>query len=581
MGKKEIDLSKINGKNPIIQKIFTMVMRKAAIADTKNLRPMETKKVKSKRIKIPMSDGVKLSAFMTRPKEKKPYPVILVRSPYEINKFVYEGILPVMSKYGYVTVLVEVRVSQTSEGEWLPFENEMRDGKDVLDWIAAQEWCDGNIGCFGGSYLGHVQWAMANANHPALKTLCIQVYGPTPYDTFWRRGMFRQDIWSVWATQMMGDHRFKVALPGEQLKEGMQYRPQNRIGEHFIGEHLDWYSNWIHNGKQTDAYWAEGFWGEFYKTAEEASVPMLIEGGWNDIFLRPELEAFRRMPESIRKKSRVLIGPWDHRGNANGDLTYPNSNDDVYFIKNGIEWFDYMLKGKPYPHKLGTVAAYNIGGDGYVEYEGDIAATGKKELYLAADGRLAEEKGAAGSISYEYDPENVPTNLWGNILGDSSVPLCGGPRKQRAIGERTDEISFVSSPVPSDTDIAGAIEVQLYVASDAPATAFSVTVCEVFENGDAYNITSDITDIRYPDEKEYREYEPGERRKLHLIMTDVTWRIKGGSRIRVDIASSNYPAYHIHPNTTENWADTTTSAKARQTVFYGENQASKIVMPVK
>lgn len=581
MKQKEIDMSKINSHNPVVKKAITMSMRKNYEAVTASLRPYEYKKVKSERVKITMSDGVKLSAFITKPKEKGAYPVILVRNPYEINVFVYEVILPILARYGYAAVLVEVRGSQTSQGEWLPFENEMKDGKDVLDWIAAQKWCDGNIGCFGGSYLGHVQWAVANSHHPALKSLCVQVYGPTPYDTFWRRGMFRQDIWSVWVTQMMGDNRFKVAPPKEQLKECMTYRPQSKIGEHIIGEHVDWYSNWINNSKQTDAYWTEGFWGDFYKTAGEAAVPMFIAGGWNDIFIRPELEAFRRMPEEIRSKSRVLIGPWDHQGQANGDIAYPNSNDETFFIQSGLEWFDYTLKGREYPHKLGTVDAYHIGGEGYVEYEGDITAAGEKVYYLASDGKLADIESDAGKISYIYDPEDCPKNLWGNILGDNSVPSCGGPRKQRAIGERNDEVSFVSEAVQEDTDIAGAIKAELYVASDAPATAFSITVCEVFENGDAYNIRNDITDIRYPDEEGYEDYEPETIRKLELIMADVTWRVKKGSKIRVDIASSNYPAYHIHPNTTENWADATTSVKAKQTVFYGINQASKIVIPVK
>lgn len=581
MSKKEFDMSKININNPIERKTITLMMRKSGEEVLKKVRPFEYKKTESKRVKIPMSDGINLSAFVTVPKEKKSYPVILVRNPYEINVLLFEGVLPVLSKFGYVTVLVEVRGSATSEGEWLPFENEMKDGKDVLDWIAAQEWCDGNIGCFGGSYLGHTQWSVANSNHPALKSLCIQVYGPTPYHTFWRRGMFRQDIWSVWAIQMMGKNRFKVSPAKEELKACMEYQPQDNMGEHFVGEHLDWFTNWTHNSKQTDVYWTEGFWGDFYKTAEETSVPMFIEAGWNDIFLRPELEAIRRMPKEIREKSKVLIGPWNHGGETNGDLTYPNSNDDTFFFKNGLMWFDYTLKGKEYPYKLGVVEAYNIGGEAYVEFEEDISAKEEKTLYLASGDRLVDEISNAGSISYLYDPKNCPKNLWGNILGDGSVPKCGGPRKQRNIGERKDEICFVSDVISKDMDIAGAIKAILYVASDAPATAFSITVCEVFENGDTYNIRNDITDIRYPDEEAYEEYEPGTIRKLELSMADVTWRVKKGSKVRVDIASSNFPAYHIHPNTTENWADATTSVKAKQTIFYGEKQESKIILPVR
>lgn len=578
---KGFDLSKLDLNNPIIKKMLTASMAKFGNTVTPGLRPAEYKRVKSKRIKIEMPDGVKLSAFLTKPNEKKAYPVILVRNPYMSNSFVYEGILPIFAKYGYATILVEVRGSQTSEGEWLPFENEMQDGKDVLDWIAAQDWCDGNIGCFGGSYLGHVQWSVANSHHPALKSLFIQVYGPTPYDTFWRRGLFRQEIWSVWVTQMMGPNRFKAAPAREQLKECLTYRPQNRIGEHFIGEHVDWYTNWAVNSKQTDDYWTKGFWGDFYKTAQEAAVPILLEGGWNDIFLRPELEAFRRMPEEIKKQSRFLIGPWNHGGQCNGDISYPNSNDDLFFIKTGLEWFDYTLRGMEYPHSLGTVEAYNIGGEEYVTYEGDITSSSEKTFYLAADGTAAEEIGETGCAGYVYDPENCPENAWGNVLGDGSDQNYGGPRKQRPVGARTDELYFVSDVLEEDIDIAGAIKAELYVSSDAEATAFAVTVSEVFENGDAINIRNDITDIRYPDEDSYADYTPGSVTKLSLTMLDVTWRLKKGSKLRIDISSSNHPAYHIHPNTTQCWADATTSKPANQTVYYGKNQASRIILPVK
>ena len=575
------DMSAIDLSNPTVRKMLSDSMTQYGSMATADLRPAEYEKVKSERIRIEMPDGIKLSAFLTMPEEKKAYPVILVRNPYVSNSFVYEGILPIFSRYGYATLLVEVRGSQTSEGEWLPFENEIGDGRAVLDWIAEQEWCNGSIGCFGGSYLGHVQWAVANSRHPALKSLFIQVYGPTPYNTFWRRGMFRQDVWSVWVTQMMGENRKKAAPPREQLQECIFYRPQDGMGEHFIGEHVDWYTDWITNSRPTDPYWTEGFWGEFYRTAEEAAVPILLEGGWNDIFLRPEIEAFRRLPKEIRAQSRFLIGPWNHGGQCNGDLACPNSRDDILFIREGVEWFDYTLRGMDYAHPLGKVETYQIGGDGYLTWEGDISHSCEKTIYLAENGTLRETPGKAGSANYTYDPENCPENLWGNILGDGSDPTYGGPRKQRPVGSRSDELYFVSEPMEEELEISGAVRAELYVSSDVEATAFSITVSEVYENGDAINIRNDITDIRFQTEESRSEYVPGSMRKLSITMLDIEWKLRKGSALRVDIASSNHPAYHIHPNTTECWATVTTSEIAHQTVYYGKDQASCVILPLR
>ncbi len=246
-----------------------------------------------------------------------------------------------------------------------------------------------------------------------------------------------------------------------------------------------------------------------------------------------------------------------------------------------MEWFDYTLRGMKYPHKLGVVEAYNIGGEAYVSYEGDITASSEKIFYLAANGTLSSEVGEAGSISYVYDPEDCPENLWGNILGDGSVQNYGGPRKQRAIGSRSDELYFISGVMEEDIDIAGAIRAELYVSSDAEATAFSVTVSEVFENGDTINIRNDITDIRYLDEDSYADYIPGSIVKLMLTMLDVTWRVKKGSKIRIDISSSNHPAYHVHPNTVECWSGATKSKIANQTVYYGGKQKSCVILPMR
>ena len=67
---------------------------------------------------------------------------------------------------------------------------------------------------------------------------------------------------------------------------------------------------------------------------------------------------------------------------------------------------------------------------------------------------------------------------------------------------------------------------------------------------------------------------------MKLSMLDCVWVIKKGSRLRVDISSSSYPAYHVHPNTEEAWADATETDVAEQTVYFGANHPSKISLPI-
>lgn len=163
---------------------------------------------------------------------------------------------------------------------------------------------------------------------------------------------------------------------------------------------------------------------------------------------------------------------------------------------------------------------------------------------------------------------------------DPQNPMSECSVEQEAVGAREDVLSFVSAPLEEDLPLAGAIQAQLYVSSTAPATAFTVKIMEVGENGAAMNVRDDITDIRWMDEDICSEYTPGEIRCLTISLCDCCWMFRKGSRIRVDIASSNFPAFHLHPNTVQLWSQTTQSQTAEQTVYCGGRTASRIILPI-
>ena len=152
---------------------------------------------------------------------------------------------------------------------------------------------------------------------------------------------------------------------------------------------------------------------------------------------------------------------------------------------------------------------------------------------------------------------------------------------QREVGERSDIISFVSEPIRKDMRIAGEMKANLYVSSDAEDTSFTVTVMEVFPDGTSYNIRDGIASLRYrKNDFKPHEYVPNEIVKVEIEMWPITWTIKEGSRIRVDVSSSNFPAYHAHPNILGAWAIQREYKIAKQTIFTGGAYHSKIVIPI-
>lgn len=532
-------------------------------------------------VKVPMSDGVELAATLFTPKKGTSWPVVVVRSPYVINNMLYDLLYgELFPRHGYAQLLVDVRGTQDSDGEWDPMVNERQDGFDTIDWVGEQSWCDGNIATYGGSYLGYTQWAILDCDNPKLKTQYIDVFGNDPMQMQWRRGMFRQEVATMWAAQMMGENRLKVMMgkgANELYEKAYRVVPQVELGEQLMGEPCDWYKTWVTKPDPMDPFWNEGTFGAIRAAAQKATRPVAFHSGWWDIFLRMTLQSWRDLPEGIREQSHFLIGPWVHQGITNGELKYPGeSKYGLAAYKDVIRWFDYMLKGEPYDGTLGEFEAYCIGDDGYHSLEGDLPETRKEVFYLGDHTLKKKAPRKKGSYEYDYDPEDPVPSTGGQLIAAASC-VC-----QEKPGYRGDVISFVSPKQKKSMTLAGSMTVELYVASDAPATAFTVKVMEVKggPKGKAYNIRNDITDIRWVDETTYKDYKPGTVRKLTIELCDIYWKLEKGSAIRVDISSSCFPEYHVHKNTAKLWSEETESHIAHQTVFYGGKTASKITLPI-
>lgn len=543
--------------------------------------------LKAEQCSIPMRDGVHLSATLYTPKKGASWPVIVHRNPYVVGDVSYlAGAWKNFVDRGYALLDVQVRGSQTSEGEWLPMLNEREDGRAVIDWVGEQPWCNGNIGTYGGSYCGYTQWAILDYDHPMLKTHFISVFGNDPMQMHWWRGMFRQEISTMWAAQMMGENRMKIMLgkgADELYREAYAVKPQTELGEQLMGEPCDWYKSWVTSPDPKAPLWDKGTFGDIRRLSKDVKRPVCFHGGWYDIFNRMELEGYRSLPKKVREESRFVIGPWEHHGMSGGDLKFKDGGK-YGLLGNEIayDWFGHYLKGEPLEGECG-MEAYCIGEGKWHQIGDDLTASSKKSYYFGRKG-LEEKAPKKGALNYTYDPENPVESRGGMMIANNQKPGgTVGPcsLEQQKPGYRDDVLSFVSPKLKKSMTISGSMHVELYVSSSAPATAFTINVMEVMPNGKTYNIREDITDIRFKDRDKYEDYKPGDCRKLTFDLNDIFWKVQKGSKLRVDISSSNFPAYHVHPNTTTVWGESTTTQTAEQTVFFGGRKASKITIPVK
>jgi len=148
-----------------------------------------------------MRDGVRLATDIYFPEGDGPFPVILLRSPYD--RKLGEGIAQDAARRGYVMVVQNTRGRFGSEGENLPFETDgwgrLRDGEDTVEWIARQPWCNGKIGTWGGSALGITQYLLAGTGTKRVTAQNITVGAPSLYHgvVYWG-GVFRKAMIEDW-----------------------------------------------------------------------------------------------------------------------------------------------------------------------------------------------------------------------------------------------------------------------------------------------------------------------------------------------------------------------------------------------
>lgn len=111
--------------------------------------------------RVRMRDGVELSADVYRPDAEGRFPVIVLRTPYNKNAASRLNLARYFAARGYVFVVMDVRGRGDSDGRFVPYVNEGRDGYDTIEWCAIQTWSTGKVGTQGCSYNSHAQWLAA------------------------------------------------------------------------------------------------------------------------------------------------------------------------------------------------------------------------------------------------------------------------------------------------------------------------------------------------------------------------------------------------------------------------------------
>jgi len=329
-----------------------------------------------------------------------------------------------------------------------------------------------------------------------------------------------------------------------------------------------------------------------YTRLDSINVPILHIGGWHDIFLQGNIDAFTELQENggpgARGNQKLILGPWVHNITAAqpGEIYFPHATPLLFFATM-FDWFDYWLKDEVNTiDSMATVQYYVMGhadqpetiGNTWIESETWPPEYTPVRFYLQPDSGLAST-----SIPIEVLPDTFSYDPQYPVLtrGGRNMNIDAGTYDQRELEARPDVLTYTTEILMDTVIIAGPVWVQLYAGSDALDTDFMASLCDVYPDGRSMLIADGAVQARHRNtitEEELLTPEEIESYTIDLWSTAVT--VAPGHRIRLNITSSNYNRFAINPNTGEPFRQHTQTQIAHQSIYHDLDYPSALILPV-
>lgn len=516
------------------------------------------------------------------------FPVVLIRNPY--IALADSSLYRFYNLYGYAVVYQEVRGKGRSEGVFEAWDNERSDGIDTVRWIQSQPWYSGELYLVGSSYTAFVHMTMLEDIMDEVKGAVLRVFTPDFRRALYENGVWHLDMITPWIINteydFMDDQQFV-----EKYTKALTIRPFEKAIDTVMGKSYPWHQQMIANPDGKSHFWADSHWGYMCTLPEKINIPILLVDGWYDPFCPGLLRMWDKIPKKVRRNCAMLVGPWVHDCVIQEGCEFSMPHGEILGVDGSLgflDWLNHLRYGRePVLCTPGKIRYYVMGSDtwrctntfNYIKMpDGVKPYSGMKcrRLYLD-ENSLVENVPALKALSYDYDPEK-PTSFWGGEYFNNFMP--GGMMKQARPFRRKGILNFISEPLTEDMDMAGYVDVFLEVTSDCEETVF-IARLDVVTDDQTWNVREGAAlmskGVILKNEKITRfglEHPPfagnPDSTWLHIRLWPSAWHLKAGWRLRLDVASSNYPAYLPFGNTKELWSRQTELLKAHNTIFTGK-----------
>ena len=546
-----------------------------------------------------MRDGAILRADILLPAANGKFPVLVYRTPYGKENAPKEWTTFAKAvNCGYAVVIQDVRGRYTSDGEFDPYKNEGRDGYDTIEWAATQPWSNGDVGTFGLSYPGAVQWLAAIESPPHLKAMVPAMTFSTPRNFFYSGGAF-DGSWVDWIWfNIAPDIRAKKNLPGPKTyKEAAaawkteRERLQNFLPLRNLPDFKDvapFYYEWLAH-PPTDPWWD---WAELRGKYERVHCAVLNISGWYDEAYGPDgattnfngLLAARK--EEKDPRTQTIIGAWTHgeleRTKA-GDLDFgPTAKVD--YDKIILRWMDHYVRGIDNGVDREKPVHIFVMGDNKWRDEDTWPLRGARPKAFYLSGRYIGKHAYAlfeGATRLE-----APTS---EFTSDPDHPLTDphrefGARNYQKLAGRDDALVFDSFPFDKDMEVTGPIQATIYASADVADFDLWVRVLDVWPDGRAFNLMSpglDVLRASYRNASQKPELLAPENvyeLKLDGLLTSNVF--KTGHQLRIQISGAFSPHFSRNLQTGESEITSSKTKTGHIRIYHEKDHLSTVTVPI-
>jgi uncharacterized protein len=411
---------------------------------------------------VPMKGRVKIAVDIYRPaKGKGPWPVILAYSPFQKERF-FESAKPVFyCAHGYVCIQAAERGSGLNSGQFT-FQSPQaaQDGYDLIEWIAKQSWCNGNVGMMGASGYGVAQWITAPLNPPHLKALAALATTDNYRGLCYPGGVQRKPF----VLNMISGLMNAAIWPGPT--EGKE-QPMNIV------------AGLLANTEDGPFWWEHG---GGWKTISKIKAPVLnIVNAPNRLHAIYHLRSYNE----IKSPKKLIVTPWTNENYQ------PWIFETTAFNNHILRWFDYWLKGIKTGIMDEPEVALFDGGTGKWHYESEypLARTQWKKYYL---------HGLTILSSIPPAKKEKP-DVYHNISLNTALMASYGLKASVAKENEPFYVSYISDPLEKDLKVMGPVSFTLYAATAEEVTSdwsFFVKMGEMVPKGVPLNPVTGQPEIK-------------------------------------------------------------------------------------